>query len=139
MALSEQDKVLIKSVRDRLRVTKVVCTRALKTKNGDFFVGFSAAWDTTQEDAGGMGTDLIDGLEKGEAQVAAETRGMTLKEAKIAGYLLAMQTDLQAQDHALAGGGISKGDYDTAQKAVRRNYMKLMADALASSNGNGDA
>ena len=131
--INDENKALIRSIRDRMRVTKVVCTRAIKTKNGDFFAGFSAAWDSIQEDAGGMGADLIDAHDPGEAALA-NSMGMTLKEARVAGYILAMQTDLQAQDHALAGGGISKSDHDRAQQAVKRNYTKLMADAL--SNGN---
>ena len=134
-SFSAEDKAFIRGIRDKMRVTKVVCTRALKTKNGDFFVGYSAAWDTIQEDAGGMGADLIDAHDDGEVQAAALQNGMTLKEAKIAGYILAMQTDLQAQDHALAGSGISSADHDRAQQATKRNYTKLMADALAASNG----
>lgn len=137
MALTEQDKTFIRGVRDRMRITKVVATRSIKSKNGDFFVGFSGAWDTIQEDAGGMGADLIDGLEEGEAHTAAMQRGMTVKESRIAGLILGMQTDLQAQEHALAGGGISPSDFETAQKAVKRNYAKLMADALTEAVPNG--
>ncbi|OHD26962.1 MAG: hypothetical protein A2Y38_08070 [Spirochaetes bacterium GWB1_59_5] len=131
MAFSDKDKALLKAVQDKLRVTKVVCTRAIKTKNGDFFVGFSAAWDTVQEDAGGMGADMVDALGDGEAALAADTCGMTVREAKLAAYILGRMTDLQAQDNALAGGGISASEHAVAQTAVKRNYMKLMADALA--------
>lgn len=141
MAFSDQDKALIRKVQEKMRVTKVVCTRSIKSKNGDFFVGFSAAWDTVQEDAGGMGADLVDALGDGEAQAAAMTCGMPLKEAKVAALILGMQVDLQTQEHALAGGGITSAEFEVAQKAVRRNYTKLMMDALASSgktSGNGD-
>lgn len=131
MKLTDTDKAFIRGVQAKMKVTKVVCTRAIKTKNGDFFVGFSAAWDTIQEDAGGMGADMVDALDEGEAQASALGNGMSLKEARVAGYILAMQTDLQAQDHALAGGGITMSEHSAAQAATKRNYMKIMTEALA--------
>ena len=128
--LTDADKALIRDIQGKLRVTKLVCTRAIKGKNGDFFVGMSAAWSTTQEDGGGMGADLISAMDEGEDKVAAGLSGMSLKETKIAGYILAMQTDLQAQDHALAGGGITVDQHATAQRAVRSNYTKLLTAAM---------
>ncbi len=83
MKFTEEQKARIHKIRDGIRITKVVATRAVKTKNGDFFVGWSAAWDTIQEDAGGMGADLIDALDDGEA-LDASKRGMTLADARIA-------------------------------------------------------
>lgn len=137
MSMTKEQMAEITLIKTRLRVSKVVATRALKTQRGDFFVGLSAAWDTTQEDAGGPGADLIDALDEGEQQQAIVQRGMTLREAKIAGLILGMQVDLQAFQHAWAGGAISDGDLNTATKAIKRNYMTKLSEAVASKNGNG--
>jgi len=136
--LNEEQMATLKMVKDGLRVSKVVATRAIKTKNGDFFVGMSAAWDTRQEDAGGMGADLIDAMGDGEQHEAVMRGGMTLKEAKIAGCILGMQVDLQATSHALGGGAINKQDHQRATNAIKRNYSKLLAEAVAGRNGNGN-
>lgn len=118
-----------------LRVSKVVATRAVKTKHGDFFVGMSAAWDSTQEDAGGPGVDLIDAMGEGEQHQAIVQRGMTLKQAKIAGLVLGMEVDIQAVTHALCGGSISEGECNNAVKAIKRNYMRKLGEAVATKNG----
>lgn len=124
-------------IKNKLRISKVVVTRSVKTKNGDFFVGFSSAWDTIQEDAGG-GADLIDALEPGEQQKAVAARGMTTRQAKIAGLVLGMQVDIQAVTHALCGGAISEGEHTNAVKAIKRNYMNKLAEAAAAKNGEGE-
>jgi len=126
---TKEEKALIQGVKTKMRITKVVCTRSIKTGNGDYFVGFSAAHNTIQEDAGGMGSDLLSAQSDNEESCIAQN-GMTLKEAKLAGYLLALQTDLQAQSHALAGGGISESDYRAAQANSKRNYLNLMRDSF---------
>jgi len=133
--LSEEQRAEIKFVKDGLRISKVVATRAVKTKNGDFFVGLSAAWDTTQEDAGGMGADLIDGMEEGEQQLAISQRGMTRRQAKIAATILGMQVDLQAITNALGGGAISPSEHRKATNAVKSNYSNLIAEVVAGRNG----
>jgi hypothetical protein len=135
MPLTQDQMAEITRIKDRMRVSKVVATRSVKTARGDFFVGQSSAWDTTQEDAGGPGADLIDALGPGEQQQAIVQRGMTLREAKIAGLILGMQVDLQAHQNAWAGGAISDGDLATATRAIRRNYMNKLAEAVSTKNG----
>ena len=130
-----EQRDFIERVKGRMRVSKVVCTRALKTKNGDFFVGFSSAWDTIQEDAGGMGTDLIDAMGPGDQQTAMAQRGMTTREAKVAACILGMQVELQAMSHALAGSGITEAEYRAASAAVKRNYGRLLHEAVAIKSG----
>jgi hypothetical protein len=130
MKITPEQQAEIRYIRDRLVVSKVVATRAVKTKNGDFFVGLSAAWDSTQEDAGGMGSDLIDALGDDEQELAVSQRGMTLKQAKIAGLLLGMQVDIQAVTHALCGGAISEEVFNTAIRAIKRNYMLKTVEAV---------
>lgn len=136
--LSQQEKDEIKAIRDGLRMTKIVATRAVKTRNGDYFVGMSAAWDSIQEDAGGMGADLIDALSEGELSLSMLQRGMDRRQARIASFILGMEVDLQATAHALAGGAISESDYQRATQAIKRNYAKMLAETVASKNGKGD-
>jgi len=133
--LTEDQRAEIELVKNGMRVSKVVATRAVKTKNGDFFVGMSAAWDTRQEDAGGMGADLIDAMAEGEQQDAIMQGGLSLRKAKIAGLILGMQVDLQAMGHALGGGAINEGDHRQACAAIKRNYGKLLALAVVGKNG----
>ena len=129
--LNDRQKAEITAVKEGLRISKVVCTRSVKTRNGDYFVGMSAAWDSTQEDAGG-GATLIDAMGEGEQEQAIVSQGMTRKQAKIAGLILGMQVDLQATHHALGGGALSTVEHRRAVNAIRHNYSKLLAAAVAS-------
>ena len=128
--LTEEQQAQVDAMQKGLRITKVVATRAVKTKAGDFFVGMSAAWDTTQEDAGGMGADLISALSEEDSQQAAVTGGLTIRQARIAAYILGMQVDLQAGAHALGGGAISDAEFVGSAKAIRRKYARLIAGAV---------
>ncbi len=116
-------KAIIRNVRDNLKITKVVCTRSVKGRGGDHFVGFSAAWDSVQDDGGrGMAEVMEDG------EVAAS--GMSFKEAKVAAYLLGMQADQTACENAAAGSLITKAEADNAVTAIKHNYGRLMATLL---------
>lgn len=126
---------MIKRVQGKLRITKVVCTRSVKGKQGDHYVGFSAAWDTIQDDAG-RGADLISAQDEHEVQTAAN-QGMTLKEAQFAGLIVGRQADISAHNHAVAGSNITPAQHAGALMAIRSNYAKLMLDLLRG-NGNGD-
>jgi hypothetical protein len=119
-------KEVIARVKRNVRVTKVVATRAIKTKRGDFFAGFSAAWNTVQDDAGGMGADQDVVMETAEIAMS----GMTLQESKVAHNIVAMQADVAAYEAAFANGGISRRDKDEAIKAIKNNYARLIKDAL---------
>jgi len=130
--LTAEQQAQVDFVEDGFRITKIVATRAVKTSQGDFFVGMSAAWDTTQEDAGGMGADLIDAMEDGESHQAAVRGGMTRRQAKIAGLVLGMQVDLQAGAHALGGGAISEAQFAKSAKAVKHKYSRLIASVVGS-------
>ena len=135
--LTSEQMAEIAFIKKGLRVGKVVATRAVKTKHGDFFVGLSAAWDSTQEDAGGPGVGLIDAMDEGEQHQALIQRGMTLKQAKVAGLVLGMQVDIQAVTHALCGGAISEVEFQNAVRAIKRNYTQKLSDATVK-NGNGE-
>ncbi len=120
-----QEADMVKSTIDRLkpliRVTKIVSTRSVKGPRGDSYVGFSAAWNTTQDDAGGGG-DLVSSQD--------ETTGLSLKDARFAALMLGMQVDIAAHSQALAGGNMTQIQFDEAAKAIRNNYTKLMADLI---------
>lgn len=119
--MDQATKDLVTKVKDSLRVTKVVCTRSVKGQRGDSFAGFSAAWNTVQDD-GTQGMEEV-------GDDAIPPQAMTLKEAKIAGYLLAMQADIAAYQHAWAGGSIPKAVMDDAIRTLRANYTQLVVDA----------
>lgn len=127
---------IIRSVRSKMKVTKVVCTRSVKGKYGDNYVGFSAAWDTIQDDAGGA-ADMISSQDDQEIKESAAAQGMTLKEARFAGLILAMQTDIAAHDHAMASSNITPKQREGAIQAIKANYGKLMVDMLGNGEKNG--
>lgn len=120
----EEIKSTIKRIQSNIRVTKVVATRSVKGKGGDTYAGFSAAWNTVQDDAGG-GIDAIFN-DTDEAQ-----GGMTLKEARIAHLMVAMQADIAAHDAALAGGNVSNNYHREATKAIKANYSRMIRETLA--------
>ena len=95
-------QAFIARVKGKLRVTKVVATRSVKTKRGDFFAGYAAAWNTVQDDAGGEGADLDLMMTTSEFVPS----GMTLQEAKVAHNLVALQAD-QAVPLVGASGAIA--------------------------------
>jgi hypothetical protein len=118
----------IANVKKNVRVTKVVATRSVKTKRGDFFAGFAAAWNTVQDDVGGMGVDTDIVMDTSEIAQS----GMTLQESRIAHNIIAMQADIAAYEAAFANGGISASEKDDAVKAIKNNYARLIKDSFLS-------
>jgi hypothetical protein len=110
----------IRRVSGNLRVQKVVCTRSVKTPNGDFFVGFSSGWDSVQEDSGGPGAGLLD--------LMVGNNAMTFRESKLSALLIARQVEIQAWTNALGGGAISEADHLSYVRAINLNYEKLIQD-----------
>ena len=126
----EEVRNAVQKVTKNLRVTKVVCTRSVKGRQGDHYVGFSAAWDTVQDDAGGS-ADLV-------AEAEDTSKGMTLKESKLAALILAMQADVAAHNHAAAGGNMSEPELRNAVTGIKSGYNQLILEALfGNGNGNG--
>jgi hypothetical protein len=119
----DEIKNYVKKVRSQLSVTKVIATRSVKTNKGDFFVGFSAAWNTVQDDG-------MNGLETLATSEGEALSGMTTKEAKVAHYLVAMQADIAAHEAALANGALSAASVQDAVTSIRANYNKLIRLAL---------
>ena len=132
---NKTDVELVKEAMERLkplvRVTKIVCTRSVKGQRGDSYVGFSAAWDTIQDDAGG-GADLISAQDGDTREAAAN--GLPLKDSRLAALMLGLQVDLAAHAQAYAGGNMAPDQYNESCKAIRGNYVKLMADLIRTPN-----
>ena len=120
---NDEIRAVVTRIRDNLHVTKVVATRCVKGPKGDSFAGFSAMWNTVQED-GGQG--LMEAGDEGMVPVGA----MSLREAKIASYLLAMQADIAAHEHAMASGSLSVQYCQDAVRGIKNNYGKLIKDVF---------
>lgn len=126
----EQKKQLraeVLKVKKHFKVTKVVCSRSVKGRNGDTYVGYSAAWDTIQDDAGGS----VDLLNEG-----AGPQGMTLKDSKLASLILGMQVDIEAHSHAAAGGNLSEAELIDAIREIKSRYNRLIFETMFG-EGNG--
>jgi hypothetical protein len=116
-------KERLRRIRDGLRITKITCTRSVKGRNGDSFVGFSAAWQSVQDDQGGMGADV--GAEP-EDDVVYASQGIRLQDAKIARYMLSMECDVAALESAAANGSISPQMFQDSVRGVKENYNRLV-------------
>lgn len=113
----------LKRVKSGIRITKITCTRSIKSRNGDSFCGFSASWQSVQEDYGGPGSDThADGHE----DVNYASQGLKLSDARLARLLLAMECDLAALESAMANGGISLEQFKASTRTVRSNYYQLI-------------
>lgn len=110
---------VIEQTRSKMRVTKVVATRAVKTKSGDFFCGMSAAWDSVQDDTGGAGADTE--LVMRDSEVAVS--GMTVEEARIAQTLLSLEASMGALRAALTDGAISINDFENRIRGAKKNTL----------------
>jgi hypothetical protein len=122
----DEMKAMIARAKRRLRVTKVVATRSMKSKRGDFFAGFAATWDTVQDDAGGHGADMD--LAMDTTEIAQS--GMTLDEAVVSHNLLAVRADSACFRHARANGALSDTELEQALKATKHNHARALLDHL---------
>jgi hypothetical protein len=118
MDMDEVRKVL-RGVKSKIRITKVVCTRSVKGR-GDTFAGFSAAWDSVQED----------GMQGMDEEDPVPTDAMTLQESIIASHIIAREANLAAYAHALAGGTINSEMYRQHVEAIKANFNKLIVSAI---------
>lgn len=116
-------------IRDSLRVTKVVATRALKTSRGDMFVGMSAGWNSTQEDGQ---QDMVH--TGSESDAVNSENSMSLKEAKVAAHLLALQVNITAYEQAAAAGVLSASECMEAVRGLKSNFSSLTSQAIIGSN-----
>lgn len=130
---NDELRALVQRVKAGLKITKVVATRSVKGRGGDTFVGFSAAWNSVQED-GGQGV-ITAGEDSDEGN---NLNGMTMQEALVASILIAREADTAAYRNAAAGGNISQSHADGAITAIKSNYSKLLVSALGAGNNGSD-
>lgn len=122
-------RTTVDEVKSKMRITKVVATRAIKTKRGDFFAGMSAAWQSVQDDVSGPGADLD--LTVDDRDIAVS--GMTFREAQVAHSILAMEASIGAHRAALTDGAISKSEFDAGVKQARRNTLTHLSQIIPES------
>ena len=108
---------MVSRIRGQMRVTKVVATRAVKTKRGDFFAGMSAAWESVQDDVSGMGADTE--LMMQDNEIASS--GMSVEDARVAHILLGMEASIGAWRAALTDGAISVNEFENRVATIKHN------------------
>lgn len=132
MSRKNQIQEAVNRVKDGLTITKVTSTRAVKTKrSGDFFVGMSAAWNSTQDDAGGMGPDADLTLTTQEQSAA----GMSIIDAQIAQQILNKEASIAAWRSALTEGAISENAFLSKVREIRTNTIAHI-DRILPEDGN---
>jgi len=119
-------KAKIKDIVRKIRITKVVATRSIKGRDGDSFAGFSAAWDSVQNDYGGPGADLQTDTAEDHEAVA---QGMTMQEAVVALHLVQMQVAIAALDGAYASGSLGAQQYKDQKESVKSRFSALIMAA----------
>jgi hypothetical protein len=125
-------KERLRRIRDGIRITKITCTRSVKGRNGDSFVAFSAAYQSVQDDKGGMGGDAHATPEEEAAYVE---QGIPIQDAKIARYMLSMECDIAALESAAANGSISPQMFQDSIRGIRETYNKLVLREMGATNG----
>lgn len=122
--MQDMNDVLTKllQIKSKLRVTKLVCSRTVKGRGGDTFVGFSVATDSVQEDG-------LKGLSDTDSDVMSS--GMSLSEARLASHVLSLEVNIAAHEHAVAGGLINRAEFAIAERAIKVNYGLFLKEALA--------
>lgn len=117
---------VISQTRSKMRITKVVATRAVKTKSGDYFCGMSAAWESVQDDAGGSGSDTEIVMRDSDVSFS----GMTLDEARIAQTLLSLEANMGALRAALTDGAISVSEFENRIRGAKKNTLAHLSRLL---------
>jgi hypothetical protein len=121
---------VVTRVKQHLRITKVVATRSVKTAKGDFFSGFSAAWDSVQDDHGSNpDADLT--VSDDEAAMS----GMTVEESRVAHILLSLEASIAAWRSAHAEGVISEKEFNDRKNALKRTHAALLSSVIPNNNG----
>ncbi len=128
----ERLTAVVNRVKQHMRITKVVATRSVKTAKGDFFSGFSAAWDSVQDDHGSIpDADLT--FSDGETAMS----GMTVEESRVAHILLSMEASIAAWRAAHAEGVLSEKEFNDRKNAIKRSHAALLTSVLsANATGN---
>jgi hypothetical protein len=70
-----------------------------------------------------------------EDDTAQASNGMTIKEARVAHYLVAMTADLAALESAACNGSISDAYFQNTSTQIKANYGRLIKKAMGVTNG----
>lgn len=124
--MNESLKAFISQVKGKVRITKITCSRTVRGQHGDEFVAFSIGDDSVEDQSGET------------SQQAQHKQGLSLREGRMAAYLLAMQTDVAAFEHAVAGGLVTPAQATNAVRAIKGNYYKQMQTFWEEVNGKGN-
>jgi hypothetical protein len=116
---------VVTRVKQHLRITKVVATRSVKTAKGDFFSGFSAAWDSVQDDHG-SNPDAELSISDDETTMS----GMTMEESRVAHVLLSLEASVAAWRAAHAEGVISEKEFNDRKASLKRSHAALLSSVL---------
>jgi len=106
---------VIQSISHRLKVTGVLCGRSVKTDRGEIFVAFQADCLSPESSMSEEGSP--------ESGVS-----FSVKESRVAAYLLALQTDIAAHEHALASGLISQQFCKDTVSSLKTRYSALISN-----------
>lgn len=101
----------ISEIQASLRVSKIVTTRSLKTKQGDTYTGFTARWDSVQDD---------------DPSGDTPSNPLTLEEARIAHLLLSKETDVASYTAAIANGSIGLEEGQKAISMLNQRYEHII-------------
>ena len=101
----------ISEIQASLCITKIVTTRSLKTKRGDTYTGFTAHWDTVQDD---------------DPSGDTPSNPLTVEEARIAHLLLAKETDIASYTSAIANGSIGLEEGQQAISILNQRYEHVI-------------
>jgi hypothetical protein len=123
-----QVKKILNRIKNGIRITKVTATRSVKSPRGDHFVGFSAQYESVQDDGSGPGEDLVGETASGEGAIPVGS--LSLKEARLAAALVQMQADICAIEHAHAGGDLKQGQRNDEVKRIKGNFGRLIMDIM---------
>ena len=69
---------------------------------------------------------------------AFSSQGMTLKEARVAHYMIAMTADVAALESAHANGSISNKYFSDAVSGVKNQYGRLIQKVMGGKSSDGD-
>jgi len=125
LELTPEERAYLRDIAQSVRVTKIVCTRSVKGKGGDTFLGFSAVWDSVQDDGG---QDLVSNLEDEEIEIEGQAAGRDLTDAKIAACFVALTVEEQAFTNAAANGTVSSDRAKAHINRSRQNYLRKMIE-----------
>jgi len=109
-------EALLRKITRVTKISGIVSGRSVKTDKGEVFIAFQA--DCLSPDSS---------ISNGEAPFRGEA-SFSVKEARVAAYLLAMQTDIAAHEHALASGLIGQQFCQDSIQSIKTRYSVLLSN-----------